>query len=62
MNYVDKAYDLFDEWANEPNSSKKMIRFLVEQLCEDVHWLKENINKTDKEMFIAVSDAMKGEE
>ena len=55
MNCADKAYDLFDEWVNEPNYSKRMINFLVEQLTSDTYWLKENISKVDKEHLIALS-------
>lgn len=55
MNYVNKAYDLFDEWVNEPNYSKRMISFLVEQLVDDTYWLKENISKADKEHLIALA-------
>lgn len=52
MNYVNAAYDLFDDWVNEPNYSKRMINFLVEQLTQDVYWTETNISKVDKELLI----------
>ncbi len=55
MSCVNRAYDLFDEWVNEPNYSKRMINFLVEQLTSDTYWLKENISKVDKEHLIALA-------
>lgn len=55
MSCVNRAYDLFDEWVNEPNYSKRMINFLVEQLTNDTYWLKENISKVDKEHLITLA-------
>lgn len=52
MNFTEQAYDLFDEWCNEPKYSKRMINFLVEQLSSDTYWLKENISKVDREILI----------
>lgn len=55
MSCVNRAYDLFDEWVNEPNYSKRMINFLIEQLTSDTYWLKQNIGKADKEHLIALA-------
>jgi len=52
QNYRERAYDLFDEWVNEHNYSKRMINFLVEQLTSDTYWLKENISKVDRDLLI----------
>lgn len=52
MNYANAAYDLFDEWINEPHYSKRMLNFLVEQLTQDVYWTENNISKVDKELLI----------
>lgn len=52
MTFTEQAYDLFDEWCNAPNYSKRMINFLVEQLSSDTYWLKENISKVDREILI----------
>ena len=51
-NYMNAAYDLFDDWVSEPNYSKRMINFLVEQLTQDVYWTETNISKSDKELLI----------
>ena len=53
-NCSSRAYDLFDEWVNEPNYSKRMINFLVEQLSSDTYWLNENISDFDREVLIFI--------
>lgn len=59
MSYRSKAYDLIDHWINDPNSSKEIISFLVDQLAADTYWLRSNISTNDKKILFSIVEELK---
>lgn len=42
---AETVHDLMWEWENVPNSSGRMVSFLVDYLTTDKTWVKLNIKK-----------------